>query len=52
MTEAEKEFRHDCRMKKVVAASARFRRAHAGKGGKVRLPSDNLTKKELEKMNG
>ena len=52
MTEAEKAFRHDCRMKKVVAASARFRRSHAGKGGKVRLPSDNLTKKELEKMNG
>lgn len=52
MTEAEKAFRHDCRMKKVVAASARYRRSHTGKGGKVRLPSDNLTKKELEKMNG
>ena len=52
MTEVEKDFHQDCRAKKSVAASARSRRTHAGKGGKVRLPSDNLTKKELEKMNG
>jgi hypothetical protein len=52
MTEVEKDFHQDCRAKKSVAASARSRRTHAGKGGKVRLPHDNLTKKELEKMNG
>jgi hypothetical protein len=52
MTEVEKDFHQDCRTKKSVAASARSRRTHAGKGGKVRLPHDNLTKKELEKMNG
>ncbi len=52
MTEVEKDFHQDCRAKKSVAASARSRRTHAGKGGKARLPHDNLTKKELEKMNG
>lgn len=38
--------------KKTTARSARNRRTHNGKGGKVRLPSDNLSKKELQKMNG
>lgn len=45
-------FLSDCREKKNIANSARNRRTHCGKGGKVKLPSDNLSKKELEKMNG
>lgn len=52
MTEIEREFHKDCFSKKNVARSARNKRTHTGKGGRVRLPHDNLTKKELEKMNG
>lgn len=52
MNEIERDFRSDCIEKKSVARSARYKRTHTGKGGRVRLPSDNLTKKELEKMNG
>lgn len=42
----------DTKEKKSVARSARNRRTHNGKGGRVRLPSDNLSKKELNAMNG
>ena len=45
-------FIHDVKEKGSTARSARNRRTHAGKGGRARLPSDNLTKKELEAMNG
>ena len=36
----------------ITARSARHTRTHCGKGGRVRLPSDNLTKKELKAMSG
>ena len=38
--------------KKNIAHSARSRRTHCGKGGAVKFPSDFMTKKELNKMNG
>lgn len=42
----------DVKDKKATARSARHMRTHCGKGGRVRLPSDYLTKKELMKMSG
>ena len=42
----------DSASKKQIARSYYHRKTHAGKGGRVRLPHDNLTRKELEKMNG
>jgi hypothetical protein len=45
-------FVSDVKEKKITARSARHTRTHCGKGGRVRLPHDNLTKKELQKMNG
>jgi hypothetical protein len=45
-------FFSDSREKAITARSAHATRTHCGRGGKVRLPSDNLTKKELQKMNG
>jgi len=45
-------FISDVKDRGSTARSARNRRTHNGKGGKVRLPSDNLSKKELMKMNG
>ncbi len=45
-------FISDVKEKGSVGRSARARRTHTGKGGRARLPSDNLSKKELEKMNG
>jgi hypothetical protein len=44
-------FISESKEKKNIAHSARNRRTHAGKGGKVRFPSDYLSKKELEQMN-
>ena len=52
MTDEMHEFIQDCKEKKFTARSARNKRTHTGKGGRVRLPSDNLTKKEREAMNG
>lgn len=52
MTDEVYEFMQDCADKKVTARSARNKRTHNGKGGRVRLPSDFLTKKEREAMNG
>lgn len=46
------EFMQDCRDKKVTARSARSTRTHNGKRGAVKFPSDYLTKKEREAMNG
>jgi hypothetical protein len=45
-------FVSDVMDKKITARSAKHMRTHCGKGGRVRLPSDNLSKKELQKMNG
>lgn len=45
-------FISDVKDKKVTARSARNQRTHTGKGGRVRLPSDNISKKELMKMSG
>lgn len=45
-------FFSDCKEKKSIGASSFRKRTHTGKGGRMRLPSDSLTKKELEKMNG
>lgn len=52
MTDEEYLFHATNRERKSVARSARNRRGHTGKGGKVRLPSDYKTRKEIEKMNG
>lgn len=40
------------REKKITAQSARNRRGHTGKGGRVRLTSDKLTQKQWEAKNG
>ena len=52
MTDEKYTFVQDVREKKVTGYSAGKRRTHAGKRGRVRLPSDNLTKKELRQMSG
>ncbi len=52
MTDEKFVFIQDSKEKKNIAHSARNRRTHAGKGGKVRFPSDYLSKKELQAMNG
>ena len=45
-------FISDVKEKGSIGRSARHRKTHTGKGGRVRLPSDNLSKKELKKMSG
>lgn len=45
-------FVSDVREKKNIARSARNQRTHNGRRGRVKLPSDFLTKKELKAMNG
>lgn len=42
----------DTKEKKSTARSARHTRTHCGKSGAVKLPSDFLTKKEIQSMNG
>ena len=37
--------------KKKIARSSHNRKAHCGKGGRVKFPSDYLSKKELKAMN-
>lgn len=49
MKDEEFVFRADSRDKAITARSAKSKKT---KGGRVRLPSDNLSKKELQKMNG
>lgn len=51
-SEAERLLIEDVREKKIVSRSYRNKRTHCGRGGAVRLPSDKLTKKELQQMNG
>lgn len=52
MNDYEYEFTKDSMEKKNVARSAGKARTHCGKRGAVRLPSDNLTKKEIKAMSG
>lgn len=52
MKDEEYLFFSDARDKKNIARSARNQRTHNGKRGRVKLPSDYLTKKELKAMNG
>jgi hypothetical protein len=52
MKDEEYVFRQDSVEKAVTARSARHRRTHNGKGGRVKFPSDYLTKKELKAMSG
>lgn len=46
------EYMQDCKDKSITARSAKNTRSHCGRGGKVKLPSDYMTKKELKSMNG
>lgn len=52
MSDEEYTYVQDCREKKSVSASAFKARTHCGKGGRVKFPSDYLSKKELKAMNG
>lgn len=52
MTDEEYIFRTECAEKKRVARGSFNRLSHAGKGGRVKMPSDYMTKKERDKMNG
>lgn len=52
MTDEKFLFVTDCADKKRTARGIYNKRTHTGKGGKVRFPSDNLTRKELDAMNG
>jgi hypothetical protein len=45
-------FIQDSKEKAITARSARKRRTHNGKGGSVKFPSDYLSRKELNAMNG
>ena len=52
MTDEKFLFVTDCADKKRTARGIHNKRTHTGKGGKVRFPSDNLSRKELNAMNG
>lgn len=52
MTDEKYVFISDCADKKRTARGIHNKRTHTGKGGKVRFPSDYLTRKEREAMNG
>lgn len=52
MRDEEYVYYQDVREKKVTGYSARKQRSHCGKSGRVRLPSDYLSKKELQNMSG
>lgn len=52
MSDEAYELMKDTREKKHTAASAFKTRTHCGKGGRVKFPSDYLSKKELKAMNG
>ena len=52
MTDEKFVFVSDCADKKRTARGIHNKRTHAGNGGKVIFPSDYLTRKELESMNG
>lgn len=52
MRDEEYVFRQESREKAITSRSAHSRRTHCGRGGRVKLPSDYMTKKELNAMNG
>lgn len=52
MTDEKYTFISDVREKKRTAAGAHHKRTHCGKGGAVKFPSDYMTKKEIDAMNG
>ena len=52
MKDEEYLFYQDLREKKTTGYSARKMRTHCGKGGRVKFPSDYLTKKEIKNMSG
>lgn len=52
MTDEEYVFRSECADRKRVARGSFNKRSHSGKGGRVKMPSDYMTKKERDKMNG
>jgi hypothetical protein len=52
MNDAEYLYKHDVMRKSNIARSARNRRTHNGKSGGVKLPSDYMTEKEIQSMNG
>lgn len=52
MTDEKYVYTQDVREKKITARSAKCARTHCGSGGRVRLPSDYLSNKELKAMNG
>lgn len=52
MTNEKYEFFEDCKEKAITARSARNRRARNGSGGGVKLPSDYLSEKQLNSLNG
>lgn len=52
MTDEEYVFRSECADRKRTARGSFNKRSHAGKGGRVKMPSDYMTKKERDKMNG
>lgn len=51
-SDEEYEFRKDCGEKKNIAASSHKQRTHCGKGGRIKFPSDYMSRKELKAMNG
>lgn len=52
MTDEKYTFIEDVREKKKTATGAYHKRTHCGKGGAIRFPSDFMTKKERDAMNG
>lgn len=46
------EFLQDCHEKAITARSAKNRKRYPGKKGPVKLPSDYMTEKEKEALNG
>lgn len=52
MTDEKFVFVSDLKEKKQVARSSFNKRTHTGKGGKVRFPSDYMSRKEKKAMNG
>lgn len=52
MKDEEFVFRQEVKEKASTARNARYKRTHNGKSGRVRFPSDNMTNKERNAMNG
>lgn len=52
MTNEKYEFFEDCKEKAFTARSARNRRSHCGKSGTVKFPSDYMSQKQLNSLNG